>query len=124
MRTTDLTLFAASVLCTALAGNPPAASAATTDGNWSVQIITEKGTCGSARLDNVNVSHGRVAYRGIAPVNVAGTVAANGLVRVNITAGDQGARGTGRLLASGGHGVWRGHGTRGQCTGRWVAERR
>jgi len=118
-----LTLVAASLLCAAIAGNSPAAYAAPTDGKWSVLIVTERGSCGRAYLDNVNVSHGHVAYRGYAPIKMAGTVAPNGLVKVSIKAGQQGANGTGRLLASAGRGTWTGHGSGGECAGHWLAQR-
>jgi hypothetical protein len=123
MRMMKLALAAALLLETTVAGNTLPASASTSDGSYSVIIITEKGTCGRAYLDNVNVSHGRVAYQGAAPIDVAGTVAPSGAIRVSIKAGSQGANGTGRLLASGGRGVWHGHGSSGECAGRWIASR-
>ena len=123
MHSIKLALVGALLLGTALASNSSVAFAATTDGNWNVMIVTEKGSCGRAYLSNVNVSNGRVAYQGHAPVNLAGTVTPNGAVRVSIKAGSQGANGTGHLLAAEGHGTWHGHGSAGECTGHWVATR-
>ncbi len=115
--------FAAGLLMTVAAlANPPAAYAMPTDGNWSVLIITEKGTCDRAYRYTVNVSHGRLVYEGSAPVNFTGAVAANGRVKVRIKAGSQGASGSGRLSGSAGAGTWRS--SAGECAGRWEAERR
>lgn len=117
-------ILAASTLAFALAGPLPANSAATHDGNWSVLIITEKGDCDRAYRYGVNVTNGHVHYRGEASVNMSGTVASNGAVRVSIRLGDKGASGTGRLSAHGGSGTWHGVGSGKSCAGRWEAERR
>ena len=108
----------------ALAGPAATAGAASHDGNWSVLIITEKGTCDKAFRYNVGVANGEVRYQGDAAVNFNGTVAANGAVKVNIRLGEQGASGTGRLAKDSGTGTWRGVGGAGECAGRWEAERR
>ena len=81
----------------ATAGPPSAALAAAHDGNWSVLIITEKGECDAAYRYAVKVANGRVSYQGDASVDMAGTVAPNGAVKVSIRLGDKGANGTGRL---------------------------
>lgn len=119
-----LLVLAALLVGLAVAANPPAALAAPQDGNWSVLIITEQGTCDRGYRYSVHVSQGRVSYDGDAAVNLSGTVAPNGLVRVSIKLGDQGASGTGRLSAGSGVGTWRGIGSSGTCAGRWEAERR
>jgi hypothetical protein len=124
MRTVKLALVATFALGAAMASNPPAGNAATTDGNWNVTIITEKGTCDRTYSYNVDVARGRVIYRGSSFVKLAGTVAPDGLVKVSISAGNQGASGTGRLSGSEGAGVWRGRGTTAECAGRWEAVRR
>ena len=100
------------------------ASAATHDGNWSVLIITEKGTCDKAFRYSVGVADGQVRYQGDASVNFNGTVDPNGAVKVTIRLGEQGANGTGRLSKDSGQGTWRGVGGTGECAGRWEAERR
>jgi hypothetical protein len=108
----------------ALAGPAPEAMAAAHDGNWTVLVITEKGTCDKAYRYSVGVANGQVRYQGDTAVNFNGTVAPNGAVKVNIRLGEQGANGTGRLSATSGAGTWRGVGSAGECTGRWEAERR
>lgn len=123
-RILNLTVAAAlSVTVPAVSAVPPA-FAAQHDGNWSVLVITEKGTCDRGYRYSVNVSNGQVRYNGEAAVNMTGTVAPNGAVRVSIKMGDQGANGTGRLSANAGEGTWRGVGSSGECAGRWEAERR
>ena len=87
------------MLSSALAGFPSAAHAVTTDGDWRVVIITEKGKCDRAYSYNVNISHGRVIYPGGGPVHMCGTVTPDGAVKVNISAGNKGASGSGRLSA-------------------------
>ena len=111
-------------LLLAAAATPPAALAASQDGNWSVLIITEKGDCDRGYRYSVNVSNGRVSYQGDAAVNLTGTVATNGIVKVSIKLGEQGASGSGRLTGNAGAGTWHGIGSKGNCAGRWEAERR
>jgi len=124
MRFVKSALVAAALVSATLAGIPPAAQAMTTDGNWNVTIITEKGSCDRAYSYNVNVSQGHVVYRGSAPVKLAGTVTPDGAVKVSISAGSKGANGTGRLTGSEGVGTWHGRGSAGECAGRWEAVRR
>ena len=119
-----LTLMAAAAFGFGLVAAPPAAFAATHDGNWSVLVITEKGTCDKAYRYSVGVTNGQVRYQGESAVNFNGTVSSNGAVKVNIRLGEQGANGTGRLTATSGAGTWRGVGGAGECSGRWEAERR
>lgn len=107
-----------------MAAPGPVAAAATHDGNWSVLVITEKGTCDKAYRYSVGVANGQVRYQGDTAVNFNGTVTPNGAVKVNIRLGEQGASGTGRLSATSGTGTWRGIGGAGECAGRWEAERR
>ena len=107
----------------AVAGSAPAL-AASVDGNWSVLVITEKGTCDRGYRYSVNISNGHVRYTGETSVNMSGTVAPSGAVKVSIKFGDQSAGGTGRLSATSGAGTWRGVGSSGTCSGRWEAERR
>jgi len=108
----------------AIGGAPRDAMAAPYDGSWTVLIITEQGSCDRGYRYNINVSKGHVRYQGEASVDLSGTVAPNGLVKVSIKLGDKGANGTGHLSGSSGAGTWRGAGSNGGCAGRWEAERR
>lgn len=105
-------------------GAPSEASAAKVDGTWSVLIVTEQGECDPAYRYVVKVANGRVSYQSDASVDMAGTVAPSGAVKVSIRLGDKSANGTGRLSGQDGAGTWHGAGSNGTCAGRWEAERR
>jgi len=92
------------------------------DGNWSVLIVTEQGTCDRAYRYPVRISGGSVGYAGQASFNVSGRVGAGGAVTVTVSRGDQSATGSGTLSSSDGSGRWRSAG--GECSGSWTAERR
>jgi hypothetical protein len=94
------------------------------DGNWSVLIVTKSGPCDQAYRYGLSIRDGRVSYEGSAPVNVAGSVANNGVVKVRVWAGSQSANGAGRLAGDAGEGAWRGSSSSGSCSGTWTAERR
>ena len=90
------------------------------DGNWSVVIVTEKGTCDRSYRYPVRITNGSVGYAGQAAFNVSGKVAPNGKVIVSVSRGEQRANGSGVLSATDGGGSWTG----GDCSGTWQAERR
>jgi hypothetical protein len=115
-------LLAAALFGLASAGN--SLMAAEHDGNWSVVVITEKGDCDHAYRYSVSVKDGHLKYTGDAAVTMAGTVAANGAVKVSIRLGEKGANGAGRLSNNSGTGTWHGAATNSTCAGRWEAERR
>jgi hypothetical protein len=94
------------------------------DGNWSVLIVTNSGPCDRGYRYGLAIRGGRVFYEGSLAVNVAGQVSGNGFVTVRVSAGSQGATGTGRLSRDYGSGSWRGDGSAGSCSGTWTAERR
>jgi len=104
---------------------PTLASARTPyDGQWSVLIVTRSGPCDAAYRYGLSVRDGQVFYEGSASVNVSGRVANNGNVTVRVSAGSQGANGSGRLGKTSGGGNWKGVGSMGTCAGVWSAERR
>ena len=109
--------------CLILPASTGARATAVHDGNWSVLIVTEQGTCDRGYRYNVNINNGHVSYQGDASVDLSGTVAPSGLVKVNIKLGDSGANGTGQLSAHSGTGTWHGIGSSGSCAGHWEAER-
>lgn len=94
------------------------------DGSWSVLILTRSGACDPTFRYGVEISNGNVINAGGAQVALAGHVAGNGAIQVSVAAGDQQARGVGRLSTTTGRGTWRGEGSRGSCAGIWEAERR
>jgi hypothetical protein len=114
-----LAIFATSVPASAA---PMGAARPNFDGNWSVLIVTEQGTCDRAYRYPVRISGGSVGYAGQASFNVTGSVGANGAVTVTVSRGNQSASGSGRLSLSDGSGRWRT--ASGECSGTWSAERR
>jgi hypothetical protein len=95
------------------------------DGQWSVLIVTEQGTCDRAYRYGVQIADGNVLYQGGGPVNFSGRVTGNGNVQVVVSAGDRRAIGKGRLSRNLGRGVWSGTSSgSGNCNGYWEAERR
>jgi hypothetical protein len=98
----------------------PAQAKTNYDGNWSVVIITEKGTCDRSFRYPVRISDGAVGYAGEASFNVSGRVNPNGAVTVTVSRGKHSASGSGKLSGQYGAGSWAG----GECSGTWQAERR
>jgi hypothetical protein len=92
------------------------------DGQWSVLIVTQKGTCDRAYRYPVKIDNGSVGYAGDASFTVSGKVGENGAVIVKVARGSQSANGQGKLSATDGSGMWIA-GT-GDCSGTWTAERR
>lgn len=93
------------------------------DGQWSVLIVTENGTCDRAYRYGVSIRSGGVYYDG-GVVNFTGRVQANGNVTVRVTSGSAFANGTGRLNRREGQGRWSGQSSGSRCSGYWTAERR
>lgn len=93
------------------------------DGTWSVEIITDAGSCDRAYRYPVRIEHGRARFIGTA-FTVDGRVAGNGTVRGAISNGTATANVSGRLGRDGfGAGTWVATGTL-ECRGHWNAERR
>ena len=119
------TAFAAlAILASSIVPASPAPIAAKPnfDGNWSVLIVTEKGTCDRAYRYPVRIENGSVGYAGSASFTVSGKVGDKGAVTVTVARGSQSAKGTGRLSTSDGSGMW--VAGSGDCSGTWTAERR
>ena len=111
-------------LALACALTTPASARTVYDGNWSVLIVTRSGPCDPAYRYGLSIRDGHVFYEGSAPVNVRGRVSRAGRVDVKVSAGSQGASGSGRLWRVYGRGEWRGIGSMGSCVGTWSAKRR
>lgn len=118
--------LALAILGAGLLGQAPAQAAPANryDGNWSVLIITDSGTCDRAYRYALRLKNGVVYYDGEAGIDVSGRVSPSGQVRVSLKRGDQGAKGTGRLSGTTGSGTWSGKSSSSQCSGQWQAERR
>jgi hypothetical protein len=93
------------------------------DGVWSVLVITDKGECDRAYRYPVRIRGGKVGHTDpSSSFNIGGRVGAGGAVKVFVSRADKRADGVGRLTKAGGGGKWKS--SRGECSGRWVAERR
>src|SRR2546421_6745434 len=124
-KTTVCALTAFAVLAATVAPAFPAPIASgkqNLDGNWSVLIVTEQGTCDRAYRYPVRISNGSVGYAGQSAFNVSGSVGSGGSVTVTVSHGSQSARGSGHLSGAGGFGQW--VAGSGECSGTWTAERR
>ena len=118
------TTIAATLLGLAVAAQP--ATAAGYDGDWTVSVTTDHGTCERSSNYDVHVVHGNIIYTSYTAVSLYGRVSPDGAVSVLLTRLDDSARGTGRLSQStgSGSGSWRGAGKDGACSGHWDARRR
>jgi hypothetical protein len=117
-------VLATAFMVLTIAGGPTAAFADGYDGNWTVLVITERGTCDRNYSYDVSVSHGKIHYPSYTSVSLYGTVSLQGAVMVSIRHHDDIATGSGRLMARTGNGGWRGAGKNGSCSGHWKANRR
>jgi hypothetical protein len=120
----SLTFVIAFAFSTALYGPQAAAARTPYDGNWSVSIWTEQGTCDRGYRYELGVENGRVYYRGQGAFSVSGRVSPNGSVRVTVSRGSSLASGSGRLARNSGSGRWSGKSSTSACSGTWEAERR
>ena len=93
------------------------------DGNWSVSVITDAGTCDRGYRYALHIMNGRIYYDN-PNIAVSGAVNARGQVSVVVRAGGQEAVGTGRMSRDYGEGRWRGRSASSSCSGHWEAERR
>ena len=99
------------------------ASANAYDGQWSVLIVTQRGTCDRAYRYGITINNGNVVYEGGA-VNFSGRVSSGGSVHVTVLSSSGRASGSGRLSRSSGRGTWSGRSSNDACSGYWEAERR
>ena len=123
------TAFSGLAACAILAGSsipvssaPMGAARPSFDGNWSVLIVTEQGTCDRAYRYPVKIQNGAVGYAGSASFTVSGKVDPKGAVTVTVARGSQSATGTGRMSDTDAIGTWTA--ASGECSGTWTAERR
>ena len=119
-------LVRASILALVCAASTFSTATARTvyDGQWSVLIVTERGTCDRAYRYGVQIVNGNVLYDGGGPISLSGRVAQNGAVRVNVSSSGSRAAGAGRLSRNVGRGSWSGQSGNAACSGYSEAERR
>jgi hypothetical protein len=92
------------------------------DGQWSVLIVAQTGSCDRASRYGLQIVNGGVIGGG--GVTLSGRVAPNGRVRVAVSFGSSWANGSGRLSRAAGRGSWSGRSGPNICSGYWTAERR
>jgi hypothetical protein len=119
-------LIRASILAVVCATSAVSSATARTayDGQWSVLIVTEQGSCDRAYRYGVQIVDGNVIYEGGGPINLSGRVLQNGTVQVTVSTSGSRAEGSGRLSRTAGRGSWRGRSGSDACSGYWEAERR
>ena len=92
------------------------------DGNWSVEIVTQRGACSTGVRFGVDIRNGVFYSNG--SFDISGSVSGNGATRVRVSSGGQSASASGRLSGNSGRGTWRGVSSDGPCSGSWTASRR
>lgn len=110
------TLLAASLPFTVAYGAQPF------DGQWSVEVVTEKGTCDTAYRWDLQIADGRVASTPDMPAAASGSVSSKGVVAVRFTRGADAMNATGSAAGKWASGNWSAPSK--NCSGRWRAERR
>jgi hypothetical protein len=123
MNRSGVTALAAALVMTGIAS--PADAQQQFNGQWSVEVVTEKGECDKAYRYPVAVQNGRVSYSGTAPFEINGRVAPTGAVQGSIVAPNNQGRADvrGQLDGKWGTGTWVARGAM-NCSGRWLAEKR
>jgi hypothetical protein len=99
----------------------PAEAAGSYDGQWAVQLVTEKGNCDRSLSWDVGVAANRIADGGMF-VQTTGAVDPHGRVTLTVTQGSDRVSASGKLAGSAGGGAWTSP-TR-ACSGRWRAAKR
>ena len=120
VRALCLTLGFCTPFVTAAAIAKPVSSAVY-DGEWSVLVLTDQGTCDRAYRYPMHITNGRLVGTDSA-FDVSGQVQPSGKVAVRVSAGAKSASGEGSLAQASGSGKWTAQ--NGQCSGTWRAERR
>lgn len=96
------------------------------DGNWSMVAVTTRGHCGVIPM-GLEVYRGRIRSTGgsfaLYPIQIGGSVSANGQARMRAVAGPRIAEGIGRFATYQAKGSWKGRGPSGLCSGVWNANR-
>lgn len=114
---------ALAIASSAQAAGPKAPAAGSYDGRWSIEVITERGTCDRAYRYGVRIERGEVRYEGGTDFTVSGQVTKAGAVRGSIARGEARADVVGALSGEFGAGTWHTNGAS-PCSGNWNAERR
>jgi hypothetical protein len=118
-RLATIALGAACVL--AIAGDAQARTPY--DGNWSVTVSGQSGSCAGGSYNYaLQIRNGNVYYSG-GDAQVSGRVSAGGAVYVRVSSANGAGVGSGRLTHSYGGGHFRGSTQNGPCAGTWSGQR-
>jgi type 1 fimbria pilin len=112
------------MMIAALAANAASAApggVASYDGKWSVEVITDKGTCDRVYRWSIGIQSGRVMDTGEI-ARPSGGVSATGKVTMKFVRNNDYASATGQISGEWGTGSWSSPTL--ACSGRWRAERR
>jgi hypothetical protein len=90
------------------------------DGNWTVSIVTQSGSCDRSLSIPVSIADGRLDGANGA---LLGTVTPKGGVNAMLGGGDRRGSASGRLTGNAGSGRWSGNATGASCSGVWSARR-
>ena len=105
---------------------PALAEPAGVNGTWSVQLVTESGSCERQASYTIAVEDGRIRYVPSGQesrISVSGQVGEGGTVSIGVRQGLGSADASGQLRGSGsGSGTWKVSML--GCAGRWTAQRR
>lgn len=92
------------------------------DGRWSVEVITDKGSCDRAYRWSIGVDSGRVTDIGGNVAKAAGGIDRGGRVAMTLTRNADVLTARGAVSGKWGQGTW--VAPTQQCAGRWRAELR
>jgi hypothetical protein len=106
---------------TSISGAALAQKSNSFDGNWSVEVITQKGDCEKAYRYPITVQNGAIRYGGPEAFNASGSISQSGAVKGSISRGEQRADVTGKVSGTSGGGTWK---TSTGCSGSWNASKR
>lgn len=108
------------LLAFGLAGSTAASASAHFDGQWSVELITQKGSCEPTYSWSVAVTDGRIADSGMF-MQTAGSIDPRGRVHLQVTHGADVLAAAGAVSGQVGRGTWLSPTM--QCSGAWRAVR-
>lgn len=92
------------------------------DGNWSVEVITDKGSCERVYRWDVVIANGRIATAADMPTGATGVISPAGLVSASFVRGNDHMVASGSASGKWANGEWVASSL--SCSGRWRAERR
>ncbi len=92
------------------------------DGVYSVEIITDEGSCDKAYRWSVAIVDGRVSSTGDVVAEASGQIDGRGELSLAFRRNDQVAHAAGRVSGTWGQGTWNSASLK--CGGHWRAERR